>query len=516
MFNAAWQWFRKHLKRNVSILVVLFCGVSFAAVEWTSTPRFCGTTCHIMDSYYVSWQASSHRQVACVECHIPPGAMSYFEAKLNGLGQVVDDVLNRTSTKPSASVSDFACLRSGCHVTEKLGKVEQTEKRRYKFDHTKHLDIEYKGLPLRCTTCHSHVKGENHFEVNTNICVNCHLLEPLPAKKLAELNLHAFPKIPASTPLNAGVVAAATGAGEDPPSAPKAAASEAPATADKKPLVAPTACTTCHDAPNKPFKYQGLTIDHSEYLRFGSQCSSCHKNATLQPPPIESGQCLECHEFGRERFTNVDDMHRVHATGGHKVECFSCHGVIRHGPEAQVAVLQEFDCQKCHQGQHMVQRNAYATAHVAEHADGTPNPDDDAVSPMFLVHVDCTGCHIKPSPLSMKPTSGATVNKAVPEACDKCHQPGFGARLVPNWQKATHAMFDGVQALLPTSENPWASGDPAAMRLVDEAKKLLELVRVDNSWGVHNPRYTEQLLEQARDKVVKARDLSKSQETKQK
>jgi nitrate/TMAO reductase-like tetraheme cytochrome c subunit len=494
MFKAVWRFFRKNPKRNTAIVVLVFAGAAFAGVEWTATPTFCGKTCHIMESYHVSWENSTHRSTTCVECHIPPGVQSYVAAKMNGLGQVVDDLLNRTTMKPSASVSDFACLRSGCHATEKLGKVEQTESRSFKFDHSKHLDFTYKGIQLHCTTCHSHTSGDSHFEVNKNICINCHLLETKPAP-------NAGAKIAAGSPLDS--VSAAVFARFDAPS--DAPATQEPAGSQAKTLVAPSDCTSCHDAPSKPFKYEGLTIDHEEYLRFGSKCASCHKNATLQPRPIESAQCFECHTFGRERFTDVEDMHRVHAEGKHKVECFSCHGVIPHGPDAQVAVLQEFDCMKCHQGQHAVQRGSYATVH-----ESPEEGEDDAVSPMFLVHVDCTGCHIQPGPLSTNPTSGALVNKAVPEACDACHEPGFGKQLVANWQKSTRSIFDAIETLMPTEAKPWAAGNAEAGKLVADARRLLELVRVDGSWGVHNPRYTEQVLEQARQKVMKAKSIAAS------
>lgn len=517
MFTAAWRFFRKNLKRNIAISVVLFGGVAFAGIEWTATPRFCGKTCHIMDTYYVSWEKSTHKQVACVECHIPPGMQSYVEAKLNGLGQVVDDLLNRTTMKPSASINDAACLRSGCHVRENLPELGQTEKRPYKFNHAKHLDFNYKGIPLHCSTCHSHVKGENHFEVNTNICVNCHLLEPQPAtaaSKVAEATAgHGEAGSGGATVASGLFTAALAAAGDEGASGHAGAGTASGATPSKGPskeLAAPTDCTTCHDPPLKPFKYQGLTIDHAEYLRFGTSCGSCHKNVTLQPQPVPNGQCYECHEFGRERFTTVDEMHALHAEGKHKVECFSCHGVIQHGPQAQITSMQEFDCLKCHTGQHQVQRSSYATPH----SEGEPGTEDDPVSPMFLVHVDCTGCHTQASPVSSNPTSGATVNKATPEACDACHQPGFGKQLVPNWQKSTHAMYDLIEALLPSDAKPWNNGPPApgsdAAKLLDEAKRLLDLVRVDGSWGVHNPRYTEQLLEQAREKIMKAKAMPRT------
>ncbi len=482
----------KHWKRNLSILAVFFLGVAFAGVEYTSTPKFCGTTCHIMDTYYTSWKAGSHKEVACVDCHIPPGATSYINAKLNGFGQVVDDWLNRTSTKPSASVSDFACTRSGCHVIGNLGKVVN-EERSYKFDHAKHLDLQYKGITVHCSTCHSHVQGDQHFEVNTNACVACHLMNP---------------------PTGAGVSATAVLASVDHADPSSASPSSQPSTSPTE-LIAPSSCNTCHDAPAGKITYQGLTIEHSEYLRFGAQCMSCHRNATQQPEPVGNTQCISCHDFGLERFTNVEDMHRVHGEGEHKVECFSCHGLIRHGPEAQAMSLEQFNCQECHQGQHMVQRSAYqphlgtATAVAASPATASGETSDGtAVSPMFLVHVDCTGCHIQPSSISSKPNSGATVNKAVPDACDACHRPGFGKQLVPMWQRSTHELYDGVVALMPAADAKWSDANTEAGTLVRDAQRLLDLVRVDGSWGVHNPKYTQQIIEQAREKVLKARELA--------
>jgi hypothetical protein len=123
---------------------------------------------------------------------------------------------------------------------------------------------------------------------------------------------------------------------------------------------------------------------------------------------------------------------------------------------------------------------------------------------MFVAHVDCTGCHVKQRPLNSKPGSGATVAVATPEACDECHKPGFGNEMIPLWQKAAHSLYDQVDADLKAATPTVTS--PAGVALLAEAKKLLELVHADGSWGVHNPRYTQSLLEQARNKVRAARN----------
>ena len=469
-----WRW-------RLALLGLLLMVGSAVSVEVTSQPKFCDS-CHIMGTYFESWTTSSHRNVSCVECHIAPGTANFVHAKLNGLGQVVDDVLNRSSTKPSASVSDFSCTRSGCHVIGELGEIEK-EGRSYKFNHDKHLSLHYDGIGMHCTTCHSHVMGQNHFEVNTSVCITCHLSN------------YGGDTTFAARPADDATVESAAAPGDSDAAKPNDQIAQF--------TPAPTNCDACHNPPDKTITYQGLTIDHGEFLRFGANCQSCHRNATETAKRVESVQCYKCHDFGMERFSKVAEMHTVHTEGRHKVECLDCHGMLRHGPDAQALSLEQFDCQACHAGQHRIQRSAYGNGtHAASPHGNQPISGGGAVSPMFLVHVDCTGCHIQPSALSVKPTSGATVNKAVATACDNCHRAGLGEQMVPMWQRSTREMYDSVLALMPA--DPPMNGSESAS-LIEEARQLLELVRVDGSWGVHNPKYTQSLLEQAREKILKAK-----------
>ena len=62
--------------------------ISLLSMEVTSKPQFCGS-CHIMEPYYKSWQISSHKNIACVDCHIPPGITSEFRKKYEALSMVV-------------------------------------------------------------------------------------------------------------------------------------------------------------------------------------------------------------------------------------------------------------------------------------------------------------------------------------------------------------------------------------------------------------------------------------------
>ena len=456
-------------------LLVLFIAGSITAVEVTSTSRFCNS-CHIMHPYYESWAADVHKDIQCVECHIAPGAQNFISAKLNGLGQVVDDWLNRTSTKPSASVSDMSCSRSGCHDVEGL-KARPTKTDTFIFKHGMHLGREYMGITIHCTTCHSHVRGENHFEVNTNVCITCHLIDSSDGLIVDAPDNHIAPDAPAAP-----------------------APGEAPWTEAIRP---PRDCAKCHIAPREPFMYQGLEVDHGQYQSFGASCESCHHGVTAPAQKIDDGQCLACHVFGVEKVTSAADVHRLHAEGAHKVECFSCHGVTRHGPAAQSMALSTIQCANCHAGQHAVQKAAYLSLPGPEN--GEPK-EMMAISPMFLAHVSCTGCHIEPGPLSINPDSGATVARAVPAACDRCHQPGVGAQMIPMWQRGARELYDQAMQLMPSAENPWNADCPEVQPKIDEAGRLLELVRLDGSWGVHNPLYTQDLIEQARRRLMEARE----------
>lgn len=449
-----------------------FVVLSVVSVEATSQASFCGT-CHIMEPYYDSWKKSSHKDVQCVECHIPPGAKSFVAAKLNGLGQVVDDVLNRTSNKPSASISVLSCTRSGCHSTETL-KAKKIDNGKFKFDHSKHLERKHLGVEISCGTCHSHVKGDDHFRVNTDVCITCHLV-------------------------GAGTTAAATFAGEASRvitlslrSNAKPTESSGAGAGDGAEKIPPAHCTACHDAPSQEIEFQGLKFDHAQFLSFGATCESCHKGVTAAPPTIDDGRCLECHTFGVERALESKEMHRVHTLGEHKIECSSCHGSIRHGLKVPPASSETFDCSKCHSDQHATQRSTYFNPGSAAHP--TLGAGTDSKSPMFLAHVDCTGCHTKKRALSSRPESGATVLAADPASCDACHKPGYGAQMVPLWQKATRSLYDQVSADLEQ-----ARGSGVSPATLTEVEALLRTIKSDGSWGVHNPRFAQQTLEHARE-----------------
>lgn len=437
-------WGLSRIKKLIIGAPLLFIVLSVAAIEVTGTTEFCNS-CHIMNDYHASWQTSDHNEVNCLKCHLQPGFAGYVKGKINGLAQAVDCAVGRIGTKPSATVEDISCLRSDCHSTEEL-MGDSLEYGSVRFTHENHIDNVVGGVRVTCGTCHSHFEGNQHFSVNDNACFACHFL---------------------------------AGEAEDE-------------------RLTETSCRDCHELPKEVIRRGFVTIDHSEFVSYAASCEeSCHKREVRQASQVGETVCLTCHDFHMEADANSVELHASHSRG-EKVECFACHGKVAHGQKAVESISAMMDCRSCHSDTHQVQRTIYSTEYPAQ-----PHSEDRVLSPMFLTHVECTGCHVeRTARVSGTLDSFGTVARAVPAACDKCHEDGTGQKYVPFWQEQTKSLYDQVDAKV-TRYSALADAqtdDTARQRMrerVDQARKILDSVRFDGSWGVHNFKYTESLLLEA-------------------
>jgi hypothetical protein len=431
------------------ILASLFTGV---AIEVTGQPGFCNS-CHIMNPYYENWKSSAHSNVNCLDCHLQPGFSGYVRGKINGLAQAVDCMVGRVSTKPSATVKDDSCLRAECHGAAEVASKE-IDYSGIKFTHKNHISKVVDGISISCGTCHSHFEGDQHFSVNNEACFACHFLRSVRA--------------------------------------------------DGGPVR--TSCQNCHEVPNKVIKRGLVTINHAEFVSYKASCEeSCHKNEIQKTSAVDDRICLNCHSFGNQQHADGAELHEAH-TAREKVECFACHGQILHGQTAVASLSVMMDCQNCHSDTHQVQRTIYATQHPMQ-----DETTDRVLSPMFLTHVECTGCHIE----RVQKKSGildsfGTVAKAVPRACDACHEQGTGQKYVPFWQGQIKAKYEQVRLKVDDLETQTAlqANQEGAQRLrgkLEQARLILQSVSADGSWGVHNFKYTEAMLLRAEEIVSGAK-----------
>jgi nitrate/TMAO reductase-like tetraheme cytochrome c subunit len=98
-----------------AINVVILATATYKGVETMETTEFCGQACHsVMHPEYTAYQRSAHANVACVDCHIGPGADWFVRSKLSGAWQVVSvnfDLYPRPIPTP---VHDLRPARETC------------------------------------------------------------------------------------------------------------------------------------------------------------------------------------------------------------------------------------------------------------------------------------------------------------------------------------------------------------------------------------------------------------------
>ncbi len=155
-------------RRTVPIILVVvgvLLAASTVAIPLTDHPRLCAS-CHTIRPSVESWEASSHKDVTCVECHVRPGLKGWIEDKvLAGLGDVA---ITWFGTPPDphdlrAHVGSTVCLR--CHRA--IFKVSEVSMRDLPapvkdiglvMSHRKHMEaFDQRGQGEGCTTCHARV-----------------------------------------------------------------------------------------------------------------------------------------------------------------------------------------------------------------------------------------------------------------------------------------------------------------------------------------------------------------------
>jgi len=97
----------------VNLLII--GSASYRGVEYMDSTSFCGTTCHtVMAPEYAAYQNSPHSRVACVECHIGPGAGWFVRSKLSGLRQVAAVTFHTYSRPIPSPVKYLRPARETC------------------------------------------------------------------------------------------------------------------------------------------------------------------------------------------------------------------------------------------------------------------------------------------------------------------------------------------------------------------------------------------------------------------
>ncbi len=105
--------------------LVIGSQLTYRAVEHMETVQFCGQSCHVMQPEFTAHLLAPHQAVACVECHVAPGASGWVQSKINGTRQLRDVVLNAYSRPIESAMESNRLVPSAdtceqCHAREKF------------------------------------------------------------------------------------------------------------------------------------------------------------------------------------------------------------------------------------------------------------------------------------------------------------------------------------------------------------------------------------------------------------
>jgi len=118
------NWRNRYFRRLVYFVglttfanLVIASQLTYSAVNYMDSVTFCGLTCHtIMQPEYTGHQNSAHARVACVSCHIGPGASWFVRTKLSGASQVFAAILDTYPRPIPSPVRDLRPARETCEV----------------------------------------------------------------------------------------------------------------------------------------------------------------------------------------------------------------------------------------------------------------------------------------------------------------------------------------------------------------------------------------------------------------
>jgi nitrate/TMAO reductase-like tetraheme cytochrome c subunit len=438
--------------RGTALLAIPAAGfglllVSAYSLKVTGHPRFC-TSCHNMADYYDSWQHSSHRDVACIECHYEPGVENEFKGKLAGIVQVVKYMSHSYDNKPHAMISNESCMREGCHKDMDHSKEVLLFRDKIRFRHDRHLAERPRGRVLNCVSCHGQTVQGQHISVTETTCLTCHFY----------------------------------GRGKEP--------------------VAAGQCLTCHNMPEKTVTFMGQAFNHGEFLKDkqGVKCVYCHSQVTQGDGAISPTRCRSCHLHELADVGDPDKFHLVHVSKGH-FDCLQCHDEIKHGVRPmEQQLLATGDCETCHEGQrHSLQEKIYAGTALT-----SLETSPDA---MYKAGVACGGCHTD-AQISGLGAIPFTKKLSGARQCADCHGGTRYGQMLEAWQEDTRDRAADLQKTITRLQEslgsePAAAEPGAAGALLASARHKLLIVTEDGSFGAHNYAYISEILDSAQKEVSK-------------
>lgn len=232
----------------------------FVTITRPKHAQFCAK-CHKNTSFTNACKKSLPGDIACIECHTHENT---------GMSVI------------AVEIRDEHCTAESCHPLSKLSARAVQYKKITPFRHKTHTGKLTANLKLRCTSCHSNIGGEKHFETDVMTCNTCHFINTM-------------------KPLY---------------------------TQDNRPIFD---CTLCHGHIEKTKDIYGKAFKHEVYeTNEKVNCSDCHFETIQGNGRVDKRSCYRCHPEIADNFKSASDMHHIHIDK-HKISCTLCHESVTHG-----------------------------------------------------------------------------------------------------------------------------------------------------------------------------------------
>ena len=390
---------------GVLVLIVLLSMTGYRAYNFTDSVQFCGEVCHgVMKPEYTAYQHSPHARVACVACHVGPGAGWYVHSKISGAYQIYSVTFHKYPRPIATPVHDLRPAQETCeqcHWPAKFFGAQQKTFTHYLTDEKNspwQIQMLLKiggGDPKTAATSgihwHMNIKNEIYYAAADKS------RETIPYVKAVDKEGHVTEYMSTENPLTKEQLA--------------------------KTALRRMDCVDCHDRPSHIFKSPeeavsrsisaghldaGLPYVKREAMRLlaGSYQTEKEANDAIQKelpafyeknypsasqgklPAIEQAVLVVQELFAENIFPEMKADWRAHPDHiGHLNSdgCFRCHDGLHKSPDGKVLTN---DCSACHQI--LAQGSPQDVAKARLQAQPFKHPVDVG---MDVTTVKCDTCH---------------------------------------------------------------------------------------------------------------------------
>ncbi len=364
----------------LTVLILVIVGAAFIlkiGVHATSTSSFC-VNCHSMKPQVLTWEASSHSQVECIQCHVQPGVENMAKQKVDGVKQLYSTLTDSfiAPIRMPSLIPNESCLTCHDMLTRNVSASGDII-----IDHQVHEEKE-----IACVTCHDGVAHGKVSEKRVTYKSDYAKWNGMLAKRFMEDTKYTRPQM--ETCMNCHELRGA-----------------------------PLTCETCHNSSMLPEEHKTSQFITKEHMQQAKEdilyCDTCHSYTTNQQVESLKGSskayvsylsgeksmevnvsveeyaktndyCKNCHGE-RPDSHNSNHFLKNHGIAASKDQntCLTCHDhrVNSDSPVTNVS------CASCHPSSH---QGPWKNRHPVE-----IRPDQKFDRSCLQCHVEatCTSCH---------------------------------------------------------------------------------------------------------------------------